>query len=119
MKELEEKFFEDLCRHVEKWSDAAVKAVERPSTATWADSAEAFQRLNAKGWTAEDLKDLKATLIETADGVLHSTLVSIDGGSALASFGRLELIDAGARSPLSDGALHEDFAEYQAQHGLI
>jgi hypothetical protein len=51
--------------------------------------------------------------------VLHSTLVTIDGGTELAEVGNLALINARTGEDLSADGLHEEFAEYLAEHGLL
>ena len=119
MSDLKEKFYEQLARHLVKWRDAGVQAVKDPATADWLEMPLAAQRLHAKGWTTQELEDLRSLLSECCGGVLHATLVTLDGGSALADTGNVTLVDAATGKELTDGALHEEFAEVLARKGLI
>jgi hypothetical protein len=119
MSDLREKFYEQLARHLVKWRDAGVRAVNDPKTADWLEMPSAAQRLHAKGWTPQELEDLRSLLSECCGGILHSTLVTLDGGSALADTGNVKLIDEATGKELTEGALHEEFAEVLARKGLI
>ena len=115
---LKETFFEDLSRHLQTWRDDIVEAVADPVTAAWSDSQQAYERLQAKSFSAKDLEDLRAVLDECLRGLLHSTLVTIDGGTALSRYGGVVLVDAATGEQLTTGALHEEFIEFLVQRGL-
>lgn len=115
---LKEAFFKDLARHLTTWRDDVVHAIEEPSTATWAESQPAIERLH-RSCSNVNAEDLREVLNECLRGLLHSTLVTIDGGTDISAAGRLELIDGDTRQPLTTGALHEEFFEYLASEGLI
>lgn len=119
MKKLEEAFLGDLARHIETWRDDVVKAVEDPASARWSEQGVSFRRLNAKLFSGSELEDLRSVLSEALRGILHSTLASIDGATILSSTGNLELVDAETKEPLTEGALHEDFFAYLAEHDLL
>lgn len=119
MTKLEEAFFADLCRGIETWKQAAISAIEHPDSARWAECKDEIRALNQKNWNQAELRALGTLVQEVMAGVAHSILVAIDGGTALAETGRLRLVDAATGEDLSDGALHEDFADYQADRGLI
>jgi len=81
---LEEAFFKDLAHHLQTWRDDLVKAIADPgSAAQWAETASAIERLHRKVGSPQDLDDLRAVLDECFRGILHSTLVTIDGGTAI------------------------------------
>lgn len=115
---LKEAFFQDLAARLTTWRDDLVAAVKDPSTAVWAESQPAIARLHGK-LSESDIEDLRVVLDECFRGLLHSTLVTIDGGSDASTFGNLQLIDAATGQTLTDGALHEDFVEYLAAHDML
>jgi hypothetical protein len=119
MTELREAFFRDLARHLVLWRDSLVEAIANPASAGWSENGQAAERLHAKGFTEEELGDLRRLSDECFRGILHSTLVTIDGGSALADVGNLALVNATTGEVLSEGGLHEEFAEYLAEHDLL
>jgi hypothetical protein len=117
---LKEAFFSDLARHLQTWRDGLVAAVADPSTAsTWAETMPSIERLHQKISSQEDLNDLQKVLDESLRGILHSTLVTIDGGSSASEVGNLALVDAATNEPLTTGALHEEFVDYLADRGMI
>lgn len=119
MTELKKAFFQDLARHMVLWRDSLVEAIADPTAAEWSENRHAAERLHAKGFSEEDLANLRSLSDECFRGVLHSTLVTIDGGTELAEVGNLALINARTGEDLSADGLHEEFAEYLAEHGLL
>jgi hypothetical protein len=115
---LKEAFFKDLAHHLVMWRDDLVAAIKDPSTATWADSQSVLERLNLQ-CGGIDAEDLRAVLNECFRGILHSTLVTLDGGSDVSETGTLQLIDADTQQPLTAGALHEEFFQYLAEHDML
>jgi hypothetical protein len=58
----------------------------------------------------KQLSALETVVRDVIVGALHSTFVSIDGGTALSDDGKaLDLIVRKTGQPLTDGALHEEF----------
>lgn len=116
---LKEAFFEDLARHLQVWRDDLVKAITDPAKANWAESQDAIDRLAQRGFSQADIDDLRTLLDECFRGILHSTLVTIDGGTVMSEVGTVALVDADTNIPLTTGALHEEFVEFLADRNLI
>ena len=117
---LKEAFFKDLAHHVQIWRDDLVSAIADPASASkWAETAPSIQRLHEKITSRDDLENLRKVLDECFRGILHSTLVTIDGGTSSGEIGSLALVDADTNEPLTSGALHEEFADYLAAHDMI
>ena len=114
-----EAFFQDLARHLQTWRDDLVKAVADPRYAVWAETQPAIERLNRKSFSEAELEDLRTVLDECFRGILHSVLVTIDGGTSMSNVGAMALVDADTNEPITVGALHEEFVEYLATRGLI
>lgn len=119
MSKLEEAFFADLARHMGTWRDDFVKAVADPSSARWSEHEGSFRTIHGKSFSTGELEDLRAVVGEALRGILHSTLASIDGATILTETGRLDLVDADTKEPLTEGALHEEFFGYLAEHDLL
>lgn len=116
---LREAFFEDLARHLQSWRDDLVKALEDPSSAAWAETQPAIERLSQRAFSRAELEDLRSVLNECFRGLLHSTLVTIDGGTVASEVGGLALVDADTNEPVTSGALHEEFVEFLANRDLL
>lgn len=109
-------FLEDLARAMESWVDSVCTAVDSPAEAgTWSENVEVYRRLNQSLDGRTD--DLRIVLAEAMTGLLHSVLVTMDGGSAGAEIGRVYPADAEGRV-LADG-LHELFYEHLLESGRM
>lgn len=85
MSPVAENFFKEVESQINYWADICVK------------------ELKGK-------KSSKKVVKDSMRGLIHSVLVSIDGGTALSDKGKaLELINFRTRLPICDYALHEAF----------
>lgn len=107
--ELMTAFLEDLAQSMDYWVDTVVKAIEDPEGAIGlVGDPGPFQRLHAV--LGDHMDDLRIVLGEGMQGLLHSVLVTIDGGTASAELddGPVRLTDINGRD-LPEG-LHEWFS---------
>lgn len=116
---LKEAFYGDLARHLQMWRDDLVRAIADPESASWAETRPAVERLHEKRFSKAELEDLSAVLDECFRGILHSTLVTIDGGTVASEVGALALVDADTGEPITRGALHEEFVDFLSSRGLL
>lgn len=109
-------FFEDLAGAMDHWVDAVAKTVEAPQEGLpWMEDPGPFQRLSeALGGRTEDLR---AVLEEAMRGLLNSALTAIDGGTASAEIGRVELVGPDGQV-LAEG-LHELFVDHLFETGRL
>lgn len=109
-------FFEDLAQALDYWVDTVVQAVASPQDGTtWMEAREPVERLNeALGGRVDELRPV---LAEGMRGLLNSVLATIDGGTASADVGHLELTDADGRA-LAHG-LHELFVDHLFDTGRL
>ena len=87
-------FFEDLAISLDGWVDASVSAMTDPAAdLIWTNHPEAFRSLAGVLSTAELRAALKTALLEILSGQIHSILVTLDGGTALAEQTLLTVTD--------------------------
>lgn len=90
MDEWHREFFEDLARFLDFWVDATAAPIADPEWTPEADRGWpqevvwAFRTLRQVLTTPEHQSALRAVLFAGLSGLLHSALVTLDGGSALA-----------------------------------
>ena len=109
-------FFEDLARAMDYWIDTVAETVADPQASSpWMEEREPFERLHAALDGRVD--DLRPVLAEGMRGLLNSVLTTIDGGTASAEVGRVELTDADGRA-LAEG-LHELFVDHLFDTGRL
>lgn len=86
-------FFEDLARELDGWSVAAVDAVSRKEAdLKWAGAAAASFELLRESLPSPTLVNAyKEALRVVLTGLLHSVMVSLDGGTQLADTVRLRV----------------------------
>lgn len=113
MNDTEKKFYQETVKSIDRFTDILVNNIASgkvdPLTT---ESAAEYDILHKKEFSREELAALKKVLREKIIDVVHSLLVSIDGGTALSDSGKaLELIDTKENQPLTTGALHENFME--------
>ena len=69
----------------DSWVTAAASAVSNPSSAeTWSEVTVAWSRLADRLNSPEDKEAFVAAVREVLSGLVHSSLVTVDGGSVLA-----------------------------------
>jgi len=109
-------FFEDLARAMDYWVDTVANTVADPQGSTpWMEEREPFERLNEALDGRVD--DLRPVLAEGMRGLLNSVLTTIDGGTASAEVGRVELTDADGR--VLAEVLHELFVDHLFDTGRL
>lgn len=109
-------FLEDLARAMDYWVDAVAETVADPQASSpWMEEREPFERLHAALDGRVD--DLRPVLAEGMRGLLSSVLTTIDGGTASAEIGRVELTGADGRA-LAEG-LHELFVDHLFDTGRL
>lgn len=100
----------DLALAKSSWTSAAAEAIAAPEDAVWVENAEAWSKLSACVQAPEAKEAFIAVVSELLSGVLHSALVSLDGGSALADTTTLSVQDADGYQ--FERFLHEFWPEY-------
>ena len=116
--EVRSALFEQLVRDVDYWCDYALKLSTRPSPAgAGSDVRWAYERLQRFATSDADRRAIEVVCHDTLFGLIHSILVSIDGGSRLADTARVDLVTEDGAS-LGPG-LHELFFDYLAQANLL
>lgn len=89
----EREFFEDLGREFDAWARVASEAVSRTDPdLTWAgEAAPAIGRLREALATPDLVEAFDVSMRQVLTGLLHSVMVSLDGGTQLADRVRLRL----------------------------
>jgi hypothetical protein len=79
----------------------------------WSELKGEYQTLNNLLSTEEGIEAYKKVIQDRIDGVLHSVLVMIDGGTELAEKFNIDLVVEDTGESLKEGiALHEEFVGY-------
>jgi hypothetical protein len=111
-------FLEDLARSLDHWTESAVSALTDPaSDLAWTEAPESFRRLQDSLKEPRNVADLRAAVADLLRGQIHSVLVSIDGGTALAEDFSLSLQDQHG-TELGPG-LHEKFVSHLFETGRL
>lgn len=115
-RDLRRAFFEDLAviRDYARSSAQEALAGSRPASAS---TESAFELLRSKLTSAEEVEAFAAAVEDFVDVALHSALVAIDGGTASAEVGRVQLVDEAGES-LGEG-LHELFVDHLFDTGRM
>lgn len=109
-------FFEDLASAMDFWVDTVAKTVEdSDASAPWIEEREPFDRLHAA--LGDRAEYLRPVLAEGMRGLLNSVLTTIDGGTASAEVGRIELTDA--EGEILAAGLHELFVDHLFDTGRL
>lgn len=109
-------FFEDLAVIRDSaWVSAQAALLDDGNM--WVSDIAAFERLRSTLRSDEDVESFTTAIEEFVHIAIHSVLVAIDGGSASAEVGRVQLVDENAES-LGDG-LHELFVDYLFETGRM
>ncbi len=105
--------FANLKQIKDHWVNTAVSSLEPNADLIWSNVEEDFNNLQKLFSTKEEKEAFRKVLNDIVAGVMHSTLVMIDGGDALADSIKIDLIDASSRESLKNNkALHEEFYGY-------
>ena len=84
---------QDLATAKNWWKSAAAEGISEPRAAQWIESTEAWSKLSecvAKAGANEAFVDVVSELLS---GLIHSVLVSLDGGTSLAETTLITLQD--------------------------
>jgi hypothetical protein len=112
MTKLRTLFFRDLAQSVGSWTTTGAKRLKDPKALLGpTDDAKAVARVrDALAAAGIEQTTIEAALFGVMEGLAHSFLVMLDGGTALANVERVYLVDSKDRR-LGEG-LHELFFEY-------
>lgn len=105
--------FENLKNIKDHWVNTATAGLEPNAKLIWSNVEEDIRELQKLVSTDQQKEAFAKVLNDIIMGVLHSTLVMIDGGDALADRIKLDLIDSDTMVSLKENvALHEEFYSY-------
>lgn len=114
--DLRRAFFEDLAVTTDDLRKTAKEAL-LGGDLVWPERPEAFARLRSRLTSEADREAFASAVAEIVDVAVLSILVAIDGGSASAEVGRVELVDETGQS-LGDG-LHELYVDHLFDTGRM
>ena len=115
--DLRRALFEDLAQVEDSAMASAREALSGSDVPDWVESEGAVRTLRA-ALTSRGQIDAMATFVkEMVHQAVHSVLVAIDGGSASAEVGRVQLVSE-TGVPLGD-ALHEMYVDYLLETGRM
>jgi hypothetical protein len=110
----ERALFEQLASNLEYWTETAVESLSNPSApAKWPENPDAFRAVSERLNDPDVRASFRTAIGEVLRGHLHSVLVALDGGSAMAETTTLALVDQNGKK-LPEG-LHELFLDYLAE----
>jgi hypothetical protein len=105
--------FENLKRIKDHWVNTATSSLEPSANLMWSNVEDEFRELQKMVATDDQKEAFKKVLNDIIMGVMHSTLVMIDGGDALADNMKIDLVDFDTGESLKENtALHEEFYGY-------
>jgi len=105
--------FEDLKRIKDYWVNTAVTSLDPKADLVWSNVEDDIRELQKVISTDCQKEAFKKVLNDIIMGVLHSSLVMIDGGDALADKMKIDLVDFDTGESLKGKtALHEEFFGY-------
>ncbi|MED5617646.1 hypothetical protein [Ideonella sp. BN130291] len=106
----EDAFLSALVVAKESWLRYAVEAVANPSSAKWSDAHAAWVSLSECAQREDDRAAFRAIVNHLLSGLVHSMLVTLDGGSVLSETTTLTIQDAEGVTLKS--FLHEYWPDY-------
>lgn len=105
--------FEQLKFIKDYWVKTSIESLDENADLIWSDYEEAYKKLQHVLKNDEEKEAFESVLNELLKGVIHSTLVMIDGGDALADKYTVDLVEEKNNKSLKiNGALHEEFYDY-------
>jgi hypothetical protein len=111
MTELRDEFLKEVAATVRYWEHTAREAVMPGADLSAWERPEAIRRLAAVLSEANAVDDFVYAVRACVEGCAHSLLVTIDGGTALAEKGLIDLVDAEGNS-LGAGLHEEMFSNF-------
>ncbi len=91
-------FFEDFASSVDSTRHGVCEVMTASELPIWVNDARAAEFLRSVLRDPEDVEKLAEFVVGFVTTALHSALVTIDGGSASAAVGRVELVDEAGES---------------------
>lgn len=114
----DEALFADLAATLEYWTASSVQALTDPDAdLSWCDHPEEFRTIQTKLQFAPDQHALSACISEILRGVIHSVLVTLDGGTKMAESHVLKVVTEDGIALSSP--LHEGFIDYLLRNGHL
>lgn len=111
--EKQELLFEQLKRIKDYWVQTSLDSLKDGADLIWSDCEEEYKLLGKLLDSEENRLAYKKVLNEILKGAIHSILVMIDGGDALADRFTIDLVVEQTQESLKkDTALHEEFYGY-------
>lgn len=105
--------FEQLKEIKDYWVNITVEGLDTNADRNWPGLEEEYRILQKNLQRPEEKAAYQKAVNEVVEGVMHSILVMIDGGDALADKMMIDLIERDTGESLSDEtALHEEFIGY-------
>lgn len=116
---MEEKklLFENLKNIKDYWAEHTVQRLNNDEL-IWSQNRDEYKLLKESLKDQENKDAFQKVVNGAIEGAIHSILVMIDGGDALADSYLVDLIiEEDKRSFKEEGALHEDFFEFLLDQG--
>ncbi|GFN32159.1 histidine kinase [Paenibacillus xylaniclasticus] len=105
--------FEHLKAIKDYWTSQATNSLNPITDLIWTENESEMRLLQEKLSSTQDQEAFRKVQDEVIRGVIHSILVMLDGGDALADKIKLNLVDENSKESLNeDIALHEEFVSY-------
>lgn len=105
--------FENLKNIKDIWVSTSVENLNPNTDLELSEVKESYKLLQNKIIKNNEREAYKEVLNDIIEGVIHSILVMIDGGNALADNYLIDLIDRETKESLTENiALHEEFFGY-------
>lgn len=109
----QELLFERLKEIKDYWVDTSIESLNEDADLVWSDYEEEYNLLRSRLTSKEEKEVFRKIVDELIKGVIHSFLVTIDGGDNLSEKYNLDLIDNNTKKSLKGNtALHEEFYNY-------
>ena len=90
----EDPLFEDLGQHFDSWLSSATDSVSDPSAnLDWSENEASISNLGKLLRDNDCIDDYRKIVSELLIGILHSSLVTFDGGTALSEESSLEIVN--------------------------
>lgn len=114
----EEALFDDLAAALEYWKAGSVEALTDPDAdLSWCDHPEEFRAIQTKLQFAPDRHALSTCMSEILRGLIHSVLVTLDGGTKMAESHELNVVTQDGE--VLSRTLHEGFIEHLIRSGHL
>lgn len=107
----EQALYDDLAATLDYWKVASVESLTDPDVdLSWCDHPTAFRTIQKKLQTSQDRDAIASCMSEILRGLIHSVLVTLDGGSKLAETHSFNLVTS--EGEMISSVLHEGFIDH-------